>query len=190
MLSSILPNKQLTFSSIHYDARSYGEMNYLNVAKFLYSAHTQHWKDLPNIKKFKGNMSLKDEYIKDTKAILSLEGLDLETPKPQKIEIQEITPANYKYQCGDKTVGLCFIIFLDGKNETMKKESFQLMSDVETMMENEGRLWAVVTVKEDHALPLVVTRALCKKYLTLLLIIVENSSTRSRGWVQGMRTPS
>lgn len=136
MLSTLI-SKKLTFSSIPYDIKAYGEISYLTVTRFLYSVHETHWKDLPNINKFKGQMTLKDDYMKEIEAILSPEQNEKET-KSNNFEIQEITHKNHKQFCGDKTIGLCFVVFLDGHDENTKKESFQLMTDVQNALQNEG----------------------------------------------------
>jgi hypothetical protein len=139
MLSTVLPNNQLTFSSVPYDTKYYGDVSYLTVSKFLYSVYEKHWKDLPNINKYKGKMNIKDDFVKDTKAILDLgmKGKE-ENSKKTKVVVEEITHKNYKKLCMENALGLCLIAFIDGKDEQMMKQSIGLMNDVQMMEGLEG----------------------------------------------------
>lgn len=137
MISS-LAAKKFSFSSVPYNVKEYGEISYLSVAKFLYSVHETHWKDLPNIKKFKGKMTLKDDYVKEVKDIFDLNENEQEMTTNQ-FEIQEITPANSKQLCNDSTIGLCLIVFVDGNDKNMKEGSVQLLESVHHEIQSEGR---------------------------------------------------
>ncbi|XP_032243075.2 putative protein disulfide-isomerase DDB_G0275025 [Nematostella vectensis] len=64
LLSTLTSNKQLTFSAIPYEY-SYGPVSYMTIAKFLYSVHEKHWKDLPMMEKYRGEINLKEVYTAD-----------------------------------------------------------------------------------------------------------------------------
>lgn len=135
---STLASKKLSFSSVPYDVKAYGEITYLTVAKFLYSVHETHWKELPNINRFKGKMTLKDDYMEEVKAIFAVGENEQDMPT-KEFEIQEITHDNYKHLCNDRTIGLCVIVFVDGNDERIKDASIQVLRDVHFKLKSEGR---------------------------------------------------
>ncbi|XP_031558377.1 putative protein disulfide-isomerase DDB_G0275025 [Actinia tenebrosa] len=153
MISSFLPNNQLTFSSIPYDKTSYGAVSYLTVAKFLYSVHEKHWKELPNIKRFKGKMNFKEEFVKESKAILNL-GIKKEDKSSKEIVVKEITHKNYKVLCKENDLGLCLIAFVDGKDEKIMEKSINLLKDLQRTEDMEGKplqyLWVNATCHPEY----------------------------------------
>lgn len=84
-------------------------------------------------------MNFKEEFVKDSKAILDL-GIEEEGKRQEKVEVfvKEITHKNYKELCKENDLGLCLIAFVDGKDKTTMKKSINLLKDLQKREDIKG----------------------------------------------------
>ena len=144
MLATVLPDEQMTFGGIHYERNAYGPINYLTFTKFLYSVHEKHWKDLPNLKLFKGKFGLRQFYIEDTTAILETrnsldQGEEVEKESDHLKQIKEITFENQKLLCTEAILGLCLITFADGRERRSLKSIMREVRRAQTFPGMKGK---------------------------------------------------
>lgn len=84
-------------------------------------------------------MNFKEEFVKDSKAILDL-GIEEEGKRQEKVEVfvKEITHKNYKELCKENDLGLCLIAFVDGKDKTTMKKSINFLKDLQKREDIKG----------------------------------------------------
>ena len=145
MLGSMDAKNRLTFNSVRYESKAYGPLSYFTLAKFIFSVHEKHWKEQPNVKKYKGEMKLRKVYLEDTKGILEEKRSFREEPATSASEekavpqVVQITYENHKKLCKDSTLGLCVISYLDGRDKRSFRQSLRVLRDVQKMAAMDGR---------------------------------------------------
>ena len=139
MVATESADKELIrFSSVFYDKNEYGEISYLNLTRFIFSVHEKHYLDHPTARKFKGKVGLREFFVEDVKEILARESENTYQEGGDSALEKEITFENHKRMCTDSSLGLCWIYFVDGKEETRVK-ALKLFKDLQEMPEMKGK---------------------------------------------------